>query len=127
MLYAFYEQLAAINLFEWAGLVSGLLCVWLLIKQNIWIWPIGLLYSLVFLAVFMQTKLYSEFVLQIYYAGMNAYGWYYWSSSDPQDASLALLVARINRLTGAVLLVIVAVCIPLLAEFMRQFTDADMA
>ena len=73
MLYAFYEQLAAINLFEWAGLVSGLLCVWLLIKQNIWAWPIGLGYSLVSLAVFMQTKLYSEFVLHIYYAGMKAH------------------------------------------------------
>jgi nicotinamide mononucleotide transporter len=58
---------------------------------------------------------------------MNAYGWYYWIRSDPQDASLELPVARTDRLTGAVLFVTVAICVPLLAEFMQQFTDTDMA
>ena len=40
------------NWLEATGLVSGLLCVLLLIRQNIWNWPIGLLYSLVSIIVF---------------------------------------------------------------------------
>ena len=127
MLHELYGQLVAINLFELAGLLSGLLCVWLLIRQSIWTWPIGLIYSLVSLVVFMQTRLYSEFGLHIYYAAMNAYGWYYWSRSDAQDSSGALPVTRINRVTGYLLLALVALGIPLLAELMLQFTDTDMA
>ncbi|MCH8256692.1 MAG: nicotinamide mononucleotide transporter [Proteobacteria bacterium] len=127
MLHELYGQLVAINLFELAGLLSGLLCVWLLIRQSIWTWPIGLVYSLVSLVVFMQTKLYSEFGLHIYYAVMNAYGWYYWSRADAQDSSGSLPVTRINRVTGYILLALVALGIPLLAELMLQFTDADMA
>ena len=127
MLHELYEQLVAINFFELAGLLSGLLCVWLLIRQSIWTWPIGLVYSLVSLVVFMQTKLYSEFGLHIYYAVMNAYGWYYWSRADAQDSSGSLPVTRINRVTGYILLALVALGIPLLAELMLQFTDTDMA
>ena len=38
---------------ELAGLVSGLLCVFLLVKENIWVWPVGLFYALVSVFVFL--------------------------------------------------------------------------
>ena len=66
------------NWLEATGLVSGLLCVWLLIRQNIWNWPIGLLYSLVSIVVFYRSRLYADLVLHVFYVTMNAYGWYYW-------------------------------------------------
>ncbi len=28
---------------EWAGFVTGAVCVWLYVRQNIWAWPVGLL------------------------------------------------------------------------------------
>ena len=127
MVTAIYEQLLAANLFEIVGLVSGLICVCLLIRQSIWTWPIGLVYTLVSLVVFFNAKLYSEFGLHIYYAVMNAYGWYYWSRKNPEDSSSSIPITRINRTSVYVLLGIVAVCIPALAELMKQFTDADMA
>ena len=66
------------NWLEATGLVSGLLCVLLLIRQNIWNWPIGLLYSLVSIIVFYRTRLYADLALHVFYVTMNAYGWYYW-------------------------------------------------
>ena len=122
-----YHQLVAFNLFELTGLASGLLCVWLLIRQSIWTWPIGLVYALVSLVVFMQSKLYSEFALHIYYAGMNAYGWYYWSRPNPLEKSRGIPITRISRSTGIALIVAVCLFIPLLAMLMLEFTDADMA
>ena len=64
--------------FELVGLVSGVVCVWLLIRQNIWTWPIGLLYAVVSGIVFYRTRLYADVLLHVFYVGMNAYGWYYW-------------------------------------------------
>jgi nicotinamide mononucleotide transporter len=70
------------NWLEATGLISGLLCVLLLIRQNIWNWPIGLLYSLVSIVVFLQARLYADLALHVFYVAMNAYGWYYWTFAE---------------------------------------------
>ncbi len=66
------------NWLEATGLISGLVCVALLIRQNIWNWPIGLLYSLVSIVVFLRARLYADLALHVFYVVMNGYGWYYW-------------------------------------------------
>ena len=45
---------------EVTGLVSGLVCVALLIRQHIWTFPIGLIYAVVSVAVLMEQKLYAD-------------------------------------------------------------------
>jgi nicotinamide mononucleotide transporter len=125
MLAAVYEQLMASNFFEITGLISGLLCVWLLIKESIWTWPIGLVYTLVSLVVFFQAKLYSEFGLHIYYAAMNAYGWYYWSRIGAEESTIP--VTLIKARTAYILLAISLITVVALAELMTRFTDAEMA
>lgn len=60
------------------GLVSGLLCVWLLIRENVLTFPIGLLYAVVTVIVVGRENLYADVLLNLYYVAMNAYGWYYW-------------------------------------------------
>src|SRR5262249_44349113 len=102
---------------EATGLVSGLLCVALLIRQNIWNWPIGMLYSIVSMAVFYRERLYAELPLQLFYVVMNGYGWYYWAFARARDRhsndelpvarvpsqialGLALLVAVVTAATG---------------------------
>ncbi len=121
----------SMDYFEVAGLISGMLCVWLLIRQSIWNWPIGLCYALVSLVVFLQTRLYAEFGLHIYYVVMNAYGWYYWSrgagSSTDGVGVKPVPVTHIGSTATLYVLLSVLVGIPVLAELLLYFTDADMA
>ena len=63
---------------ELAGLFSGLLCVFLLVKENIWVWPVGLFYACVSVFVFLEERLFASMFESLYYIGMNAYGWYFW-------------------------------------------------
>lgn len=126
------ESLLAMGIFEWTGLISGLLCVVLLIRKNIWTWPIGLVYSVVSLVVFYQAQLYSEFGLHIYYVGMNAYGWYFWSrpsthANSERKKKSERSVTRIAPRTAVVLALLVLAGIPILAEIMQRTTDADLA
>ena len=72
------------NWLELLGLVSGLLCVWLLIKENYLTFPIGLLYAVITVVVVIRADLYADVVLNLYYVGMNAYGWYYWMRGGAQ-------------------------------------------
>ena len=41
------------------GLISGILTIVLLIKQNIWTWPIGIAYTLSSIYIFFNAKLYA--------------------------------------------------------------------
>ena len=63
---------------EVLGLISGLLCVWLLIRENVLTFPIGLIYAVLTVVVVYNEKLYADVFLNIYYVGMNAYGWFFW-------------------------------------------------
>ena len=75
---ALFAFLAALDALESIGLVSGLLCVWLLIRENIWTFPIGLVYASVSVVVFVEQRLYADVLLSGYYVLMNAYGWWFW-------------------------------------------------
>jgi nicotinamide mononucleotide transporter len=63
---------------EIAGAVTGLLCVWLTVKENMWNWPIGTVNILFFLVMFFQVKLYGDMILQVVFLVLQIYGWWYW-------------------------------------------------
>lgn len=114
------------TLFEWVALVAGVACVWLLIKQNIWTFPIGLLFSVVTLAVLIQQKLYANSIETAYYLVMNAYGWWWWTRGQ-QGTGSELVVTRMPGrwwfgLAGLGVLVTLA-----LGGFLDSYTDADLA
>jgi len=64
---------------EWAGVFTGILCVWLAAKNNIWNWPVAIVSVLIYIFIFFESKLYADMGLQFYFFAMNIYGWYYWS------------------------------------------------
>ena len=64
---------------EWCGVFTGILCVWLAAKNNIWNWPIACVSVIIYVFIFFEGKLYADAGLQIYFLVTNIYGWYYWS------------------------------------------------
>jgi nicotinamide mononucleotide transporter len=66
------------RLLEIFGLISGLACVWLMIRQNWLTFPIGLLYAVASVVVMARNHLYADVLLNTYYVLINAYGWWYW-------------------------------------------------
>lgn len=63
---------------EIVSAVSGLLCVWLAAKENIWSYPIGFVNIAAFMYIFWGADLYADFTLQIIFSLLSAYGWIYW-------------------------------------------------
>jgi nicotinamide mononucleotide transporter len=111
---------------EATGLVSGLACVALLIRQNIWTFPIGLIYSFVSVGVFMQQRLYADVLLSAYYVLMNAYGWYYWRVAGARAETDDLPPSVTPRATSAWLAALVIVGIVGMGWFLASNTDADL-
>ncbi|MGD0340728.1 MAG: nicotinamide riboside transporter PnuC, partial [Bacteroidales bacterium] len=48
------------------------------IKQNLWLWPVGIITSAVYIWVFFTGKLYADTSLQVYYLVISVLGWYWW-------------------------------------------------
>ena len=66
------------NWIEIFGAVTGIIYVFLEIRQNIWLWPVGIITSAVYILVFFTSKFYADMGLQVYYLVISVLGWYWW-------------------------------------------------
>ena len=83
--------------FELFATLTGLGAVVLLIRQNLWTWPLGVLYAVVSVWVFQQDRLYGQVLLHLFYVGMNLYGWWYWLYGGEREDEAALPVTSLQR------------------------------
>jgi len=112
---------------EATGLVTGLLCVWLLIRQNIWTWPLGLIYALVSVVVFWRAHLYADLGLHLFYVAMNIYGWYYWlRGGENLEAEEELPVTHVTPSIALLLAVISVTGIWAMGYSFANYTDASL-
>lgn len=63
---------------EIIGVITGIICVWLTVRQNIISWPVGILNNLFLILLFIPEKLYADLLLQVIYIGLGIYGWNQW-------------------------------------------------
>ncbi len=113
------------NTVEIFGLFAGSLSIALLIKQNIWTWPVGIAYTVASLHVFYTAKLYADFTLHVFFLIMSLYGWYYWLRGNNRIDS-ELLVSRENKKALVYSLVICSVAIIFTSNLFTLYTDADL-
>ncbi|KQX54947.1 MULTISPECIES: nicotinamide riboside transporter PnuC [unclassified Streptomyces] len=81
---------------EVLGFGSGALCVWLVARQHLANWPIGIANNLFFVLLFTQAGLYADAGLQIVFITLAAYGWWTWTHGGGPGSD-ALPVRRTTR------------------------------
>lgn len=78
VLAASYRSFWAIGVTEALGFVTGGICVWLVVREHLWNWPVGLANNVFFFVLFLNGRLYADMSLQIVYLGLGVYGWWNW-------------------------------------------------
>ena len=63
---------------EIVAVATGVACVALTVRQNVWCWPVGIVSSALFIWVFMGVQLYPDAFLQVCFILISFYGWYRW-------------------------------------------------
>ncbi|MGA1343138.1 MAG: nicotinamide riboside transporter PnuC [Hyphomonas sp.] len=63
---------------EAAAFITGVICVWLVVRQSIWNFPLGLLNVAAYAWIFYEYRLYADSGLQVVYFCLNLAGWYLW-------------------------------------------------
>ncbi|RKE03903.1 nicotinamide riboside transporter PnuC [Marinifilum flexuosum] len=113
------------NIVEIIGTLSGLLFLYLEIKQNKWLWPVGLLTSVMYIYVFFVAKLYADMSLQFYYVFISIYGWILWSRGRKQQEK-DIPVIRLNMSLSLKLLMASLAIYALIAFILVNFTDGTV-
>ena len=63
---------------EWIAAGLGLLNVGLLVLRSVWNYPFGLAMVTLYFFVFLEQRLYSDMLLQIFFFVVQIYGWWSW-------------------------------------------------
>ncbi|MFD1811810.1 nicotinamide riboside transporter PnuC [Rhodococcus gannanensis] len=64
---------------EVIGFVTGAWCVYLVGRQSLWNWPIGIANNLVWILLFATAGLYADSGLQVVYIALALWGWSNWT------------------------------------------------
>ncbi|MDE1164815.1 MAG: nicotinamide riboside transporter PnuC [Pseudomonas sp.] len=64
---------------EIIAVIVNVLGVWLTAKRIRWCWPVNVVAVLLYVWIFYDVKLYSDMLLQVLFAFLQAYGWWRWS------------------------------------------------
>lgn len=115
-----------VNYVEVIGAALGLIFLYLEIKENVWLWPVGLISSAFYVFIFFEAKLYADMSLQGYYVAIAIYGWYKWlrGSGDSDDDNLPIV-----RITGQLAAKLLVACVLLFAAtavILTRYTDSQV-
>jgi nicotinamide mononucleotide transporter len=95
ILVASYAEWWPVGVVEAWGFASGLICVWLVVREHVWNWPVGLANNVFFFALFFHSRLYADMGLQVVYLGLGLYGWLHWVRGGKDRT--ALTITRTTR------------------------------
>ncbi len=113
-----------ISWLELAGDFFGVISVWLLTRQNIWNWPTGLINTALFALLFLQSKLYGDAALQLFFFGMGVWGWWTWvRNAGPTEGPA---VQRTSKTEWLLLAIAALVGTGLAALYLQHFTDSPV-
>ncbi|MFZ9686468.1 MAG: nicotinamide riboside transporter PnuC [Chitinophagaceae bacterium] len=70
------------QMLEIIAILSGIISVWFSRKENIWVYPSGLIGTALYVFISIEGDLYGEATVNLYYTIMSIYGWYNWLRKD---------------------------------------------
>jgi len=115
------------NWIEIFGAVTGIIFVFLEIRQNLWLWPVGIVTSAVYIWVFFKGKLYADMSLQGYYLVISVLGWYWWlKGAGRRVQGNGLKVRRINTRLALALLIVFIILFFVMYLLLSRFTDSPV-
>lgn len=93
-----YRTASILNiLLEFTAALFGVLSVFYAKKENILVFPTGIISTGIYVYLLSQWNLYGDLIINIYYTIMSLYGWYMWSKII-DDKQHHILISRTGKM-----------------------------
>jgi len=73
---------------EFVAVISGIISVWFSRKENIWVYPTGLINTTFYVYLSFKGSLLGEASVNLYYTIMSIYGWILWAKKNQQQVHI---------------------------------------
>ncbi len=118
-----YKQLLETDLLQWAAVILGVAEVLFARVNNIWLYPTGIVSTLISIYILLGAGLYADSLLNGYYVVMSVYGWYYWLKKQHQPP---VKISCCTRRDWVVTLTITFGGFAVLALLLKYFTPSTV-
>jgi nicotinamide mononucleotide transporter len=81
---------------EFVGVFAGIGSVWFSRKENILVYPVGLVNTIIYIYISIKGHLLGEASVNLYYTVMSIYGWVLWSKKDQVKHEVILHITNSN-------------------------------
>jgi len=81
----FYKNLVESTWIEAVAVIFGLLSVWYAKKENLLVYPTGIISVLIYVYICFFAGLYADMGINFFYFLMSVFGWYKWTRKDQSD------------------------------------------
>ncbi len=85
---AFLQGLKQTTLLEAVAVFTGIASVWFSRIENILVYPVGLINTVIYIYISLQGDLLGEASVNLYYTVMSIYGWWLWMKKDKEKHPL---------------------------------------
>ena len=92
----FIEGLQHTTWLEFIAVIAGIGSVWFSKKENILVYPVGLINTIIYIFLSLKGNLFGEASVNLYYTIMSIYGWIMWARRNPEHHHV-LQISYSNR------------------------------
>lgn len=108
---------------ETIAMIFGLLSVFFSIKKNIWVYPTGIISTLLYVYILYIFGLLGDMMINFYYTVMSVYGWILWSKSSEDHVHVEVSWATKKEWFVAAFLLILSLILVTLIYYYKPFVD----
>lgn len=124
MLFSQYNDYDTIDIvLEIIAVLFGLASVLFAKKNNIGVYPTGIISTIIFVYLLNKWGLMGDMMINIYYTTMSVYGWYLWSrkSDDKPELPISRITSK-ETFYGVLLFLITIVFVLFVYNYFDKFT-----
>ncbi len=119
-----WHDLAATTFFEYVAVIFGILSVWFASRENIWVYPTGIINVGLYIFLFITAKIYAQALVQAFFMVLSVYGWYNWVHNPSSEGQTAITRLDLKGWILSVGLIIVGTV--LFYFLLRKYTDSPV-
>lgn len=120
----FYQNILNASWLEAAAVLFGLLSVWFAKKENLLVYPTGIISVLIYVYICFFAGLYADMGINFFFFIMSVYGWYKWTRKDQADNFIPITK---NSLGQNALSIAGAIAFFFVLQFvLKNFTDSTV-
>jgi nicotinamide mononucleotide transporter len=94
---------------EFLVFVCGILSVWFAKKENIWVYPTGLIATVISVYLLYIAGYIGDMIINGYFSVMSIYGWYVWAKGGTKEDNMPITRTNSNEKIIGIALFIVTV------------------